>query len=756
MASTFINDLRLEEMATGENAGSWGTKTNTNLELIAEAFSFSTEGITTNADTHTTTIADGATDPGRSMYLKYTGALDSTCTITIGPNTVSKLWFIENGTSGSQDIIIKQGSGTTVTISPGDTKAIYSDGAGSGGGMVDAFASLSVGALTATTADNTAQLTLISTDADANAGPKLKLRRNSASPADDDLIGALDWTSENSDGDEHDFLNLTARMRDVTAGNEDVAYAWTAYLGGTGREVQSFVNTAASAASMVFNEDSQDIDFRVESNNLANALFVDAAEDKVFIGHGTTHQYDAFGAEIIMQIEAAGTEPYAGIGMVQNSNDSDVGPLIFGKSRGTSLGSTTIVQDDDLLGRIEFQGMDGSDLETGASIFAAVDGTPGADDMPGRLVFNTTADGANSASERMRISSGGVVGVNGSGYTNGKFSVLAGAVNSEIASFSGSAHGGGLKIKTASTTRNDDTVIFNASDAFGEIAFASDNTEVMRITKDNNLVVGTTNANPTGADVVGASIDASGEGNFSVDGAEALRLNRKSSDGEILNLRKDGSTVGSISTWSSNMAVGRINCALLFDDDTNRIKPASVQSNTTRDNVIDLGDPSHRFNDVWIGGGIHLGGTGSDNKLDDYEEGTFTPTFGDGNGTHQAITGAAGRYTKIGQRVFVEATFVRNNTTGTDGNLRMGSLPFTSSSNSSATYITGHMWIDNGGPSTGAGDEVGAAYLGGGSTSALGVKSTTSAQQANIRYFQYSQVTNGRPVSMSIVYRTDS
>ena len=69
MASTFINDLRLEEMATGENAGSWGTKTNTNLELIAEAFSFSTEGITTNADSHTTTIADGATDPGRSMLV---------------------------------------------------------------------------------------------------------------------------------------------------------------------------------------------------------------------------------------------------------------------------------------------------------------------------------------------------------------------------------------------------------------------------------------------------------------------------------------------------------------------------------------------------------------------------------------------------------------------------------------------------------------------------------------------------------------
>ena len=134
-------------MATGDQSGSWGTVTNTNLELIAEAFSFGTEAITTNADTHTTTIADGGTDPGRSMFLKYTGTLDSACTITIGPNTVSKLWFIENATSGSQNIIIKQGSGATVTIASGKTKVIYSDGVGSAAKMVDAFAALDVGSM---------------------------------------------------------------------------------------------------------------------------------------------------------------------------------------------------------------------------------------------------------------------------------------------------------------------------------------------------------------------------------------------------------------------------------------------------------------------------------------------------------------------------------------------------------------------------------------------------------------------------------
>jgi hypothetical protein len=144
MASSYVNDLRLNEMATGDASGTWGTTTNTNLELIAEAFSYGTEAITTNADTHTTTIADGATDPGRSLYLKYTGTLDSACTITIGPNTVSKVWIIENGTSGSQDIILSQGSGANITIPAGDTKVVYSDGAGAGAAFFDAFASLSV------------------------------------------------------------------------------------------------------------------------------------------------------------------------------------------------------------------------------------------------------------------------------------------------------------------------------------------------------------------------------------------------------------------------------------------------------------------------------------------------------------------------------------------------------------------------------------------------------------------------------------
>ena len=139
---SYDNNLRLYEIATGGEDGTWGTKTNTNLELIADAFGSGTEAITDNADSHTTTIANGAADEGRAIFLKYTGTLDSACTITLAPNDVNKLWFIENATSGSQNIIISQGGGANITIGNGNVAAVYTDGAGSGAAVIDAFADL--------------------------------------------------------------------------------------------------------------------------------------------------------------------------------------------------------------------------------------------------------------------------------------------------------------------------------------------------------------------------------------------------------------------------------------------------------------------------------------------------------------------------------------------------------------------------------------------------------------------------------------
>jgi len=150
MASTFVNNLRLEEMTTGEQSGTWGTKTNTNLELVGEALGFGTEAITTNANTHATTVADATSDAGRAIYIIYTGTLDSACTITISPDTLKRVHIIKNGTTGSQNILIKQGSGggAAVTILPGETKVVSLDGGGSGAIVTDVFSSLNLAGTT--------------------------------------------------------------------------------------------------------------------------------------------------------------------------------------------------------------------------------------------------------------------------------------------------------------------------------------------------------------------------------------------------------------------------------------------------------------------------------------------------------------------------------------------------------------------------------------------------------------------------------
>src|SRR6056300_1041225 len=103
MASTYVNDLRLNELGTGDAAGTWGTITNINLELIGDGLSYGTEDCFIDDIDSIATVADGATDPARAMYFKVTSSasLTATRTLTIAPNDMSRLQYIENATTGS-------------------------------------------------------------------------------------------------------------------------------------------------------------------------------------------------------------------------------------------------------------------------------------------------------------------------------------------------------------------------------------------------------------------------------------------------------------------------------------------------------------------------------------------------------------------------------------------------------------------------------------------------------------------------------
>lgn len=271
MADVFTNDLRIREQEVGANSGAWGGYLNTSLENIAEAFSYGTEALADSA-AQTLTLADGASDELRSFYVKLTGTLSQATTVTLAPNTISKVWMIENATSGGYAVTISQGSGANVTVANGNVKMIATDGAGSGGVVYDLLTDL-------------------------------------------ELAGKL------------------------------------------------LLGTPAS---------------RTMSGVTPN-----------FFIEGTSYASSSYGAVI-------------------NANGSLDSPLLlFGKSRGTALGSNTIVQNGDRLFSMRIDGSDGTNLEQAAIIEAYVDAAPAANSIPGRLIFLTTNDGSQYATEKMRIDNAG-------------------------------------------------------------------------------------------------------------------------------------------------------------------------------------------------------------------------------------------------------------------------------------------------------------------------------------------------------------
>ena len=160
MASSYTTSFGIEKIGSGEQSGAWGTTTNHNLDILDRIASYKAVAITTNADTHTLTVREASPGSGTEnlqdgMYrvVKFTGALDSNCTVTIAPNTTAAFFIIINattdsGSSGPYSIILTQGSGANITVANGKSAVVYCDGAGGGAAVVDALADLAVSTLT--------------------------------------------------------------------------------------------------------------------------------------------------------------------------------------------------------------------------------------------------------------------------------------------------------------------------------------------------------------------------------------------------------------------------------------------------------------------------------------------------------------------------------------------------------------------------------------------------------------------------------
>jgi len=184
------------------------------------------------------------------------------------------------------------------------------------------------------------------------------------------------------------------------------------------------------------------------------------------------------------------------------------------------------------------------------------------------------------------------------------------------------------------------------------------------------------------------------------DGAEPLYLNRLTSDGSIASFQKDGSTVGSIGTAGGSLDIGSGDTALRFNSGLDAIYPITSIGGGGRDGAVDLGISSQRFKDLYLSGGAYLGGTAAANKLDDYEEGTFTPTASNAQGfTLGTPTGANGSYTKIGRTVNLKCGFISLDSTeviAVGDRFEISGIPFNTSGNyTAATASAGSCFIYN-------------------------------------------------------------
>ena len=163
MASSFTTNFGFEEIATGEQSGTWGDTTNFNFDILDRIASYKAVALS-DASTATLTVREASPGAGTEnlqdgmfRVIKFTGALSQNCTVTIAPDTTTAWFIFENattdaGSSGPYSLLMKQGSGggASVTVQNGKNVIVYCDGGGSGAIVTDALADLQIGTLEVT------------------------------------------------------------------------------------------------------------------------------------------------------------------------------------------------------------------------------------------------------------------------------------------------------------------------------------------------------------------------------------------------------------------------------------------------------------------------------------------------------------------------------------------------------------------------------------------------------------------------------
>ena len=297
MPSTYTTNNGIEKIATGEQSGTWGDTTNVNFDLLDEALdgqvSVALAGTGTSGSPNDLAITDGTSSNGRNRFVEFTGTPGGDTYVRLTPNDAEKVLFIQNSTN--QTLLLFQGTydaARDYSLAAGLSAVIRFTGGGTTSYAYNVFTGLGVagnvditGGFTATsgstitTADNTTQLTLLSTDEDASEGPRLDLRRDSASPAAGDLIGTIRYLSDDDAGTTTVYGEIQLEADTVTAGATDGQMRLMIRNNGNLRNALTLDKT-----QNIFNDSGDDVDFRIESTGNTHAFFFEGSSGNVGIG----------------------------------------------------------------------------------------------------------------------------------------------------------------------------------------------------------------------------------------------------------------------------------------------------------------------------------------------------------------------------------------------------------------------------------------------------------------------------------------
>jgi hypothetical protein len=390
------------------------------------------------------------------------------------------------------------------------------------------------------------------------------------------------------------------------------------------------------SSEVVFNDPSNDVDFRVESNGQTHMLFVDGGNDAVGIGTGSPSSYAAAARDLViknttnagitirsgsssdgsiyfndtddanqrgiirfnhqtdalafhtpageaMRIDSSGRllvgtssartnylnstsyGPSLNIEGTSNSNriisfihnDSSGAPiLVLGATGGSTAGSNTLIGTGAKCGHLSFEAADGSELVEAAKIECLIDGTPGANDMPGRLVFSTTADGASSPTERLRIDSSGDVAIGVSAATS-RLTVEDSAATKANFTHS-SSNKTSLYIESDDTSARIGSTYYGGGGSFKPLSFLTSGSERVRIDGSGNTWFNSSNFSTLypgeGNTATGFFVESDGKATISRANTNPLTVNRNTSDGTLIDLRQAGSQEGTISVSGSTVS----------------------------------------------------------------------------------------------------------------------------------------------------------------------------------------------------------